>query len=420
MRRLLLRLLALSVLGLLMLGGWVVWLNRMPPLEPGGLPADAAQARLRGAYLARAGNCAACHTRPGGLPYAGGRAIETPFGTVFSSNLTPDRIHGLGAWSADDFWRALRHGQSRDGRWLSPAFPYTSYSLMQRQDSDDLYAFLSGLPAVAQANRPAALRFPFDTQAALGLWRALYFRPATLATRPDKSPSWNRGAYLVRALGHCGDCHSPRSALGGIASDDLLDGSLMPMRDWYAPSLRAPHEAGVSDWPRDQVLALLGTGMAARGSVLGPMAEIVQGSTQHLSADDRAAMVDYLQDLPASRQPRPAQYRPAAPGLLARGQEVYEQHCKDCHGAQGQGAPGAYPPLAGNRAVELKIPQNLIKVVIEGGFAPVTEGNPRPYGMPPFSHQLDDGDIAAVLSYVRQSWGNRADAVTANDVARAR
>lgn len=196
----------------------------------------------RGAYLARAGNCAACHTVRGGTPYAGGRGIDTPFGTVYSSNLTPDVRTGIGSWSAAEFWRALHNGRSKDGRLLYPAFPYPSYTTVTRPDSDALYAYLHSLPATAQPAPPHALRWPFNQQAALAVWRALYFSPATFQPEPAQSAEWNRGAYLVRGLGHCGACHTARNALG--ATDTRLDlaGGLIPVQNWYAPSLTAPRK----------------------------------------------------------------------------------------------------------------------------------------------------------------------------------
>ncbi len=402
----------------------VAWLNLRgePDLgPPGPPPAASADAIARGAYLARAGNCMACHTTRGGTPYAGGRAIATPFGTVYGSNLTPDPQHGIGAWSQAEFWRALHHGRSRDGRLLVPAFPYTSFTQVTRADSDALLAFLRSQPASAQPNQPHALRWPYNLQASLAVWRALYFRPEQHHDEPAQTAEWNRGAYLVRGLGHCAACHTTRNTLG--ASDTALDlaGGLIPMQNWYAPSLTSSAEAGVADWPREQVVALLRSGISDRASVTGPMAEVVQQSTQHLTPEDLGAMADYLRSLPPSHAALPSA-PPPAPGSMvaARGAKLYEQQCAQCHGDQGQGAAGAYPPLAGNRAVTMPSTANLVQIVLNGGFAPATPGNPRPYGMPPFVLTLNDGDIAAVLTHVRTSWGNRAGAVAEIDVNRLR
>jgi mono/diheme cytochrome c family protein len=375
----------------------------------------------RGAYLARVGYCAACHTTRGGTPYAGGRGIDTPFGTVYSSNLTPDATTGIGRWSASDFWRALHNGRSKDGRLLYPAFPYTSYTAVTRADSDALYAYLQSLPATVQAATPHALRWPFSTQPALAVWRALYFQPGVQQPAPQQSAEWNRGAYLVRGLGHCGACHTARNALGASSGELDLAGGLIPMQNWYAPSLTSAHEAGVAGWPRADVVRLLQTGVAPGATVLGPMAEVVRQSTQYWSAADLGAVATYLQALPQTTATPPLRDLPPMPGrVLERGVQLYEKHCVQCHGAQGQGVAGAYPALAGNRAVTLASPANLVQTVLNGGFAPATAGNPRPYGMPPYLLLLNDADVAAVLTHIRSAWGNQAPGVTELDVNRLR
>ena len=371
----------------------------------------------RGAYLALAGNCAGCHSARGGQPYAGGRAIATPFGTVFAGNLTPDAETGLGRWSAEAFWRAMHHGQSRDGRLLVPAFPYDSYTHITREDSDALYAFLASLPAVSQANRPHALRWPYNTQPALAAWRALYFEPQPFAPEATQSAEWNRGAYLVRGLGHCAACHSARDLLGGPAGD--LAGGRLPQPAWLAPSLRDESEAGVQHWDTARTVELLQRGTTAGASVMGPMAEVVFESTQHLSAADLRAMAVYLQALSPQPVAQPV-FEPARGEQLALGEKVYKQNCADCHGEQGQGAAGAYPALAGNRAVTQAEAVNPVLAVLSGGFAPATVGNPQPFGMPPYRTLLSDAEIAAVVTHLRQSWGNRASAVLQQDVQRLR
>lgn len=381
---------------------------------------DMAARVTRGAYLARIGSCATCHTTPGGARYAGGRGIPTPFGTVYAGNLTPDPTTGIGAWSADDFWHALHEGRTRDGRLLYPAFPYPSYTKVTREDADALYAYLRTIPPVRHANRPHALRFPYDTRL------ALYFRPGVYVPQPAQSDAWNRGAYLVTGLGHCGACHAGRDAFG--AAGATLHGGLIPVQGWYAPSLHAPDEAGVTSdgTPHDaaHLTALLRDGVAPNASVAGPMAEVVYGSTQYLNAADLRAMATYLAALP-SRNSSEAQRADGTrnttrldPVVRARGAALYDQHCADCHGKQGKGAAGKYPALAGNRAVTLTPAVNVIRVVLNGGFAPATAGNPHPYGMPPFAPFLDDRDAAAVISYIRNAWGNTASSVTSWEVER--
>lgn len=389
--------------------------------QVGGTPAE------RGAYLARVGNCMQCHTAPGGAPYAGGRGIETPFGVVYSSNLTSDADTGLGRWTAAEFWRALHHGRSRDGRLLTPAFPYTSYTQVTRADADALFAFLQSVPAAVRPNRPHALRFPYDTQLALAAWRTLFFRPgaeapvppAAPATLGAQAPAWQRGAYLVGGLGHCAACHTPRNAFGASLEARALGGGLVPVQNWYAPALDVAAEAGVAHWPLQQVVDLLKIGTAPQGSVIGPMAEVVFNSTQYLTDADAAAMALYLQSL-APRQSATA--APPAAGAIAhpRGAKVYEQHCAQCHGEQGEGQAGAFPALAGNRAVVMDDPTNVLRVLLQGGYLPATAGNPRPHGMPPFLQTLEDEDLAAVATFVRSAWGNRAGRVDTIDAHRAR
>lgn len=413
--------------GLVLLGALacavVVYLNLRgeAPLPPQDVPLaqPAPQAVQRGEYLARAGNCMSCHTAQGGAPFAGGRGVETPFGVVFASNLTPDAETGLGRWTAAEFWRAMHHGRSRDGRLLYPAFPYPNYTHVTREDSDAIYAYLRSLPAVQRTNTPHALAFPFSTQAALAGWRALFFRPGTLAPDPQQSAEWNRGAYLVQGLGHCAACHSPRNAFGATSESQAFRGGLIPVQNWYAPALNAAVEAGVAGWPQEDVVALLRTGVAPRGSVTGPMAEVVFRSTQYLNDADLGAMAVYLRALPAHERPAPAVVPPSA-SAMERGAAVYSQQCAQCHGERGEGRPGAFPALAGNRAATMENPTNLVRMVILGGYPPTTAGNPRPYGMPPFRHVLGDDDVAAVSTYVRNAWGNRAASVGTMDIYRAR
>ena len=405
----------LAAVLLVALGTWLNLRDEAPVDEQAGAaPAAPAQVE-RGRYLALAGNCAACHTARGGAAYAGGLGIPTPFGTVYASNLTPDAHTGIGSWTSGHFWRALHNGRSKDGRLLYPAFPYPNFTQLTREDAYALFAYLKGLPPVAQANRPHELRFPYDSQLALGVWRALFFEPGVYRADATRDADWNRGAYLVRGLGHCAACHAPRNWLGATSEKQELSGGLIPAQNWYAPSLNAAHEAGVAEWTEAEVVALLKTGVAPRASVLGPMAEVVFRSTQYLSDADLHAMAVFLRSLPQSEARSPA--AAAVPGQPAAAR-LYDTHCADCHGKQGEGKPGAYPALAGNRSVLLASPANSIHVVRNGGFPPATAGNPRPYGMPPFVQTLSDAEIAAVLSHVRTAWGNQGEPVSTLQVQR--
>jgi mono/diheme cytochrome c family protein len=417
-----------GVLGVLLLAGaaLVAWLNVRgeAPLVGDAASFVATHEQVdRGAYLARAGNCAACHTDRGGAPMAGGKAIATPFGTVYASNLTPDARTGIGRWSAAQFWRAMHNGRSADGHLLYPAFPYPSFTEITRADSDALYAWLRTQLPVARPNRAHALRFPYDQQAALAVWRALFFSPGVYEPVAGRSVPWNRGAYLVRSLGHCAACHSPRNVFGATRDSLELSGGLIPLQNWYAPSLASSAEAGLADWSSQDVAALLKTGFTPRGAALGPMAEVVFRSTQYLGDADIAAMAEFLQSLPQTPSHR-AEVPPLDKDVRARGDVLYKDHCAACHGAHGEGGASpegiVYVPLAGNRKVLLESPANFIHIVVNGGFAPTTAGNPRPYGMPPFGPVLKDEEIAVLASYVRNAWGNAAAPVGALDVLNAR
>ena len=406
----------------------VLWLDRAEPLDEAPAEAQAATPDAtqleRGRVLALAGNCVACHSARGGVPYAGGRALGTPFGTVYAGNLTPDAETGLGRWTPAQFWRALHHGRGADGRRLVPAFPYTETTRITRSDSDALYAWLRTLPAVVQQNRPHELRWPYGSELALAAWRVLFFRPGEWQAVAAQTPEWNRGAYLVNGAGHCVACHGGRNALGATA-DGGFGGGLVPTRNWYAPAFTRAAEASVADWPLDDIVALLRDGAAPRGRAIGPMAEVVTRSTQHLPAADLRAMAVYLKSLPVEAPAATPSFVPADAARLARGAQLYVDQCATCHGRSGEG--GALPDgrlvvpaLAGNRLVTMDPPANLVRAIALGGWGAPTAGRARPYGMPPFAHVLSDDEIGAVASYLRSSWGARASPLSAFDVARWR
>jgi len=420
-RRILIALAALLAAAVIA-GAWLAGADQAAPASgQRDAPRPTAELVARGRYLATVGNCGGCHTARGEAPYAGGRALDTPFGTVYASNITPDRDTGLGGWSADDFWRALHEGRSRDGRLLYPAFPYPNYTRVTRDDADAIFAYLASLPAVRRPNRQHALRFPYDRQAALWVWRALFFRPGVWTDDSARPADWNRGAYLVRGLGHCDACHGERNLLGATGAAGTLAGGAIPVQGWYAPSL-APGPDGRRHWGEDDLVALLRDGTWSRGTVMGPMAEVVLRSTQHLEAPDLRAIASYLASLPPTDKavPTSAAFDADGPAAPARGATLYREHCADCHGTDGNGRPGAYPPLAGNPSVTLASPANAIRAVLGGGFAPGTAANPRPHGMPPFGPFLGDDQVAAVVTHIRRAWGNEASPAGPRDVARHR
>jgi mono/diheme cytochrome c family protein len=380
---------------------------------------------IRGQYLAAVGDCVGCHTVRGREPFAGGLEMRTPFGSLFTPNITPDQQHGIGAWSADDLWRAMHDGRGKNGALLYPAFPYTNYTKVTREDSDAIHAYLMTVKPVAEPSREHALRFPYNQRELLAGWRALYFKPGVYQNDPSQSVEWNRGAYLVEGLGHCNACHAQRNLLGAVTKDDDYSGGLIPLQNWYAPSLTSSHEAGLGGWEMKDIVDLLRTGVSARGAAVGPMAVVVQNSLQEMTQTDLQAMATYLK---AHSEQRPHEPWTAGPqvskaqvaSLMDTGALIYKERCASCHGDDGLGVPRVYPPLAGNQAVRLKNPINAVRIVLNGGFPPSTEGNPRPYGMPPFYHELSDEQVAAVVTYIRQSWGNTASPVWSVDVQKSR
>lgn len=377
----------------------------------------------RGGYLARAGNCMGCHTTRGGKPYAGGRELVTPFGKFITPNITPDSETGIGHWSEEDFWQALHYGKGRDGSYLYPVFPYTEYTKVTRQDADAIFAYLRSLMPVTQTNPPHKITPPYDNQFLLFLWRTWYFKEGVYEPDDSKSEEWNRGNYLVQGLGHCNACHTPRNVWGASQDDKLAGGEIMGTY-WYAPSLISQREAGMGEWSVDEIAKLLSTGVTDHAVTSGPMATIVRQSLQYLSTKDMRAVAVYLQSLGEKRSEESSRKIPPMPERVSRylalGEPVYVKHCQGCHGKSGEGVPGVYPPLAGNRSVTMTSPLNTIRSVLYGGFSPATAGNPRPYGMPPFQHIIRDHEIAWVVSYIRNAWGNLGSLVSPEDVDSSR
>lgn len=366
----------------------------------------------QGAYLARAGNCMACHTAVDGAAYAGGKPLTTPFGTLFAPNLTPEAATGIGQWTSDDFWRAMHNGKSKDGSFLYPAFPYSNYTKMPRADSDALYAYFRSIAPVRQRNREHALNFPYNQRPLLAFWRTLYFRPGEFQPQLEKGAEWNRGAYLVQGPGHCSACHAPRNALGASLGEERLGGATMGDYGWYALPL-----GGIRDV--FELTELLQDGVSKHSSVSGPMAEVVSGSLQYLAPSDIRAMSSYLVTLPEA-DPAPSarpRERQAAAAVLRQGGKVYEKHCVTCHGEQGDGIPRVYPRLVAKPTANSG---NAIRMVLYGGYAPSTKGNSRPYGMPPFRGVLTDAEVAAVLTFVNTSWGNQGSLVPVYQVEQFR
>ena len=391
-----------------------------PPQGATGEPSQI----VRGEYLARVGDCYGCHTLRGGQPYAGGLEMATSFGSLYTTDITPDLETGIGKWSSEDFWHALHDGKSRDGSFLYPAMPYTNYTKVTREDSDAMYAYFRSIKPVRQANRPQALRFPYNARELLLGWRALFFNAGEYQNDPKQSSEWNRGAYLVEGLGHCNACHSARNALGAVTGGDDISGGLILVQNWYAPALGSNRETGLGQWDVKEIVDLLRTGVSTRGAVFGPMSAVVRHSLQKTSLGDLTAMATYLKSRAQTTEPpEPAQVEPTArqaTAMISLGAKLYDRHCVDCHQADGKGVPRIYPPLANNQSILMQFPINPIRIVLNGGFPPSTEGNPRPYGMSPFYNELDDDEVAAVVTYIRGTWGNRAPPVSAAEVKKGR
>jgi mono/diheme cytochrome c family protein len=360
----------------------------------------------RGEYLARVGNCAGCHTAPGGKPLAGGRAVESPFGTFYAPNITAEPATGIGSWTADDFWGALHEGERADGSPLYPACPYPNFTRVARQDVDAIYAYLRSVPPVRQADRPHQLSFFASWRAMVSIWQWLFFEPGMYQSEPGQTAQWNRGAYLVEGLGHCSACHAERNVFGAVRPDLATRGSTV--YEWYAPSLYSSAEAGLQKWSAEQAAALLRDGKAGDASAMGPMADVVFKSLQFLTEADALAMAVYLRSLPDHTLPpvrRPRLSRERLEAARALGRSVYEENCLDCHGDDGQGTVAA-PALTGNRTVTMSDQTNLRNILQHGGYPPSTSGNPRPFGMPPFYH-LNAAELNAVATFIRTSWGNQ-------------
>lgn len=394
-----------------------------------------AQTLARGAYLAKAGDCAGCHTAPqGGAPYAGGLGMSSPFGTIVSTNITPDPRYGIGRYTYDEFARALREGVAKDGKRLYPAMPYASFTKINDDDLHALYVyFMHGVAPVAKPSPPSDVAFPFNQRWALRLWQWIFIPPGVYKPRVDRDAQWNRGAYLVQSLGHCGACHTPRGAAFQERGYDESSTSYLAggVNDhWFAPNLTADAGAGLGRWSAQDIASFLKTGHGAGVVAYGSMVEHIEDSSQYLSDDDLAAIARYLKSLSA-QQPygtyapradvaRSPQNGSRVPDALSAGYNVYRSFCARCHREDGKGVPNAFPALAGNSSVLAEDTTSLIRLLVEGGNSPSTLTGPPRQQMPRYADTLADAQIAQALTYIRGSWGNNAQPVTANDVSSLR
>ncbi len=395
-----------------------------------GDTAPSAAVLQRGEYVAKAADCGGCHTAPaGGAPYAGGLGMGSPFGTIVSSNITPDTRYGIGHYSYDDFSRAVRNGVAPGGKRLYPAMPYPEFSKMSDDDLSALYAYM--MHRVAPVARPAPrsdVAFPFNQRWTLLFWQLL-FMPKPFAPHPDRDAQWNRGAYLVQSLGHCGACHTPRG-FGyqergyDESSPRYLTGGIND--HWFATNLTGDRGSGLGRVDEADIARFLKTGHAAGAIAYGSMVQQIEDSTQYITDDDAQAIAHYLKSLPAREES--GSYEPDHPTAQAEtngnrvrdpqsvGFAVYRSFCAGCHGQDGKGVPNVSPALAGNPSVLAKDTTSLIRLLVEGGSSPATESGPPRQRMPAFAGTLVDAQIGQVLTYVRSAWGNDAQPISGNDV----
>jgi mono/diheme cytochrome c family protein len=370
-------------------------------------PADFAELQ-RGRALAIVGNCAGCHTADGGRPLAGGRAINTPFGAILAPNLTPDKETGIGGYTGDTFYRAMHEGKSETGNLLYPAFPYTSYTKMTRADVDAVKSYLDTVEPVRNAVAPPNLPWPLSLRSSMNIWNELYFTPGELKTAADKSSEWNRGAYLVEALAHCGACHTPKNILGADKTAERYQGNVID--NWTAPALDQFSNERRAKWTVDDMVTYLKTGRNDYAVASGPMAEVVMGSTQHVPLADLRAISVYLQDQPKrDLAPAPVKKNDAT---VRAGEAIYRDNCSACHQADGMGTKQMFPSLIGNGAVLAADPTSLIRVIVAGAAGSYTAQRPTRVMMPGFGHKLRDDEVAALGSYLRSAWGNQGPALS--------
>jgi mono/diheme cytochrome c family protein len=373
----------------------------------------------RGRYLTVAGDCAACHTLPGsGHALAGGRAIDTPFGQLIAPNITPDRETGIGAWTDDEFVNALKGGTGRDGEHLYPAMPYTYYTKIARDDALAIRAYLNTLPPVHNPVQPNQLPFPFDIRTSMLGWNQLFFTPGTFRPNPNKSAEWNRGAYLAEGLTHCGMCHTPKNALGGDESAQALRG--YALQGWFAPDITNDPRRGIGDWSVDEIVAYLKTGHNDTSAAAGLMGEMVDMSTSHMTDADLRAIAVYLKDQPGNAEGDTQSVVKPDEKTMKVGEAIYADECSGCHAGNGKGAAGLFPSLNGSPVVQQADPTTLLHVVLRGARSVATDGAPTGPAMPQFAWILTDDQVAALLTYIRNAWGNSAPPVAAPDVGKAR
>jgi mono/diheme cytochrome c family protein len=369
----------------------------------------------RGKYLAVLGDCAGCHTNGRQPAYSGGEPFSAGFGVVYSSNITPDKATGIGGWTNDQFYRALHEGVSASGKRLYPAFPYAYFTHISRADTDSLLAYLKTLKPVHAVPPKDRLVFPFNIRTGMIAWNAMFLDPTPFKPDPSKSASWNRGAYIVNGLGHCGACHTPKNALFGDKKDAVFTGETID--HWFSANLTESKRDGLGSWNSADIAQYLKTGQNTHAVAVGSMQEVITLSTSKMQDADLSAIAEYLKSLPAQKTADP---KPASPEQMAKGQAVFVAHCEVCH-LSTDSAHGAreFPRLDGDTLVQGRNPTTVLRVVLEGSQSPKTDNAPTGYSMPSFA-ALSDENIADVATYIRNAWTNRASSVPVKDVTELR
>jgi mono/diheme cytochrome c family protein len=374
------------------------------------------EAIAHGKALVEAGDCASCHTLDPAKPFAGGKRIDTPFGAVYAPNLTPDKNTGIGFWSDPDFVNALRNGIAPDGLNYYPAFPYPYFTKLTLADMRAIRAYLSTLEPYANTAPEPELRFPLNFRVLMKAWNFFFLKPGILMPEQDKGTDWNRGRYLVEGLGHCGACHTPKNIFGADRSGSAFAGS--NIGDWFAPRLDGAARSGLKSWSVDNIVEYLQSGRNAKSHADGPMAEVILNSTSKLSDGDVHAIAVYLKGLPAG--PLEPAVSPPPEATMTSGAALYAHACVACHEADGSSAPGIYPPLPGNALLQSDDPTSTLRIILDGAQTITTPRKPNPGSMPGYAKQWTDQQVADVTNYIRNSWGNAAPLVTAEQVAKAR
>jgi mono/diheme cytochrome c family protein len=384
-------------------------------LEPIPDGPNAAQLR-QGQYLARLGDCLSCHLRADGDAFAGGLGLNTPFGVIYSSNISSDPEHGIGHWTPDQFYRAMHDGIGAQGQHLYPAFPYPWFRNLSREDDDALLAYLKTTPPVAYQPPGNELFFPMNVRASVALWNVISLPPQPGAQTPQgASPEWIRGEAIVLGPGHCSQCHTPRNPFGADTRGKAFQGGLLD--NFVSPDLTGNERTGLGRWSIDDITEYLHTGRNNRAAAGGPMGDVVTYSTSMMTDEDRHAIAVYLKSLPASAD---ADSTAADPASIKRGAAVFSDACTACHLENAVGQPTLFPPLGNNAVAQQNDPTGVLHIILAGVRVGPSPTRPSPLTMPSFAWKLTDQQIADVSTYIRNSWGNRASPVTAADVAKLR